>query len=67
MHEYIHILYQQDDIISESSQVEIKQNERKMNQIAAEILMPKEAIKAKWVAGWRIKKNLFVLIRLANC
>ena len=49
MHEYIHILYQQDDIISESSQVEIKQNERKINHIAAEILMPKEVIKAKWV------------------
>ena len=49
MHEFVHILYQQDDIISESSRVEIKANERKINQIAAEILIPQEIIKAKWI------------------
>ena len=49
MHEFVHILYQQDDIISESSCVEIKANERKINQIAAEILIPQEIIKAKWI------------------
>lgn len=49
MHEFVHILYQQDDIISESSQVEIKANERKINQIASEILIPREVIKAKWI------------------
>lgn len=49
MHEFVHILYQQDDIISESSQVEIKANERKINQIASEILIPQEVIKAKWI------------------
>lgn len=49
MHEFVHILYQQDDIISESSRVEIKANERKINQIAAEILIPQEVIKAKWI------------------
>ena len=49
MHEFVHILYQQDYIISESSRVEIKANERKINQIAAEILIPQEIIKAKWI------------------
>jgi len=49
MHEFVHILYQQDDIISESSRVEIKAIERKINQIAAEILIPQEIIKAKWI------------------
>lgn len=49
MHEFIHILYQQDDIISESSRVEIKANERKINQITSEILIPQEVIKAKWI------------------
>lgn len=49
MHEFVHILYQQDDIISESSRVEIKANERKINQITAEILIPQEVIKAKWI------------------
>ena len=49
MHEFVHILYQQDDIISESSRVEIKANERKINQIASEVLIPQEVIKAKWI------------------
>lgn len=49
VHEFLHILYQQDDIISASSNAEIKANERKINQIAAEILIPQEVIKAKWI------------------
>lgn len=49
VHEFLHILYQQDDIISASSNEEIKANERKINQIAAEILIPQEVIKAKWI------------------
>ena len=49
MHEFVHILYQQDDIISDSSRVEIKANERKINQIASEVLIPQEVIKAKWI------------------
>ena len=49
MHEFVHILYQQDDIISESNVADIKANERKMNQIAAEILIPQKVIEKKWM------------------
>ncbi len=48
MHEFVHILYQKDDIISENSHTEIKVNERKINQIAAEILIPQDVIETKW-------------------
>ena len=48
IHEYVHILYHQDDIILEPPLEDTKANERKINQIAAEILMPENIVRKKW-------------------
>lgn len=48
MHEYVHILYHQDDIILENPVDDIKANERKINRIAAEMLMPESVVRKKW-------------------
>ena len=48
IHEYVHILYHQDDIILENPLEDTKANERKINQIAAEILMPENIVRKKW-------------------
>lgn len=50
VHEYVHMLYQQEDILSERSHAEVKENERKINRITAELLMPTELVIQEWNA-----------------
>ena len=48
IHEYIHILFQQEDILLDSDAVEIKENEQRINKITAEFLMPTGIVVTKW-------------------
>lgn len=50
IHEFIHILYQQEDIVSERSNAEVKENERRINRITAEFLMPTAIVMQEWDA-----------------
>ena len=48
IHEYIHILFQQEDILLNSDATEIKENEQRINKITAEFLMPADVVTTKW-------------------
>lgn len=48
IHEYIHILFEQDDLLLDEDIVDDRENEAYINHITAEILMPKDLILELW-------------------
>lgn len=55
VHEYIHVLFEQEDVLVKEDIVKQKENEGYINQITAEFLMPAECI---WV-NWEQSKDAF--------
>ncbi|NLW41440.1 MAG: ImmA/IrrE family metallo-endopeptidase, partial [Tissierellia bacterium] len=48
IHEYIHVLFEQEDVFSNRDIDELKGYERRINSITAEFLMPQEHISRFW-------------------
>ncbi len=48
IHEYMHVLFEQEDVLLEEDIVRQKENEGYINRITAEFLMPTEYILANW-------------------
>lgn len=48
VHEYVHVLFEQEDLLLKEDTFKLKENEGYINQITAEFLMPTECIQLNW-------------------
>jgi len=71
VHEYIHVLYEQEDLFLDEDMGEIKENEAHINDITAEFLIPTKHIQSLWNKDEEIYRqidelsNIFKVSKLA--